>query len=284
MCGRFVSAAPPDELARYFGAQDIDSVLEPSFNVAPTDEVYAVRSKRAEPEGASADEAYHRALARLRWGLVPFWAKDRKVGSRMINARSESVLEKSAFKRSFEQRRCLIPADGFYEWAKLGDQETEENTKQKKKQPKQPYFIHRSDSEPMVFAGLWAKWKPRDENGEVDETATTLETFTILTCEPNREMAAIHNRMPVLLAPQAWDDWLWPDTESAELLALLQPAPDDMLTLRPVSTAVNRVANNLPELLDQVEPLESNQAAESEPLDSASLDSPSLDLLWADQQ
>ena len=241
MCGRFVSASPPDELANYFGALQPDAELEPSFNVAPTNEVYAVR----------ADDG-NRRIDPLRWGLVPFWAKDLKIGSRMINARSETVAEKPAFRRAYERRRCLIPADGFYEWAKVEGQKA-----------KQPYFIHRPDGEPLVFAGIWERWKPRLEDGKtVDESADTIETCTILTCGPNDVMAEIHDRMPVLLAPSVWDDWLSPDTDLDYIASLLVPAPDDLLTMFPVSTAVNNVRNKGEELIHEVR---RTDGAEGEP-------------------
>ena len=226
MCGRFVSASPPDELARYFGAeQDDDGGLEASFNVAPTNEVYAVRARDTT-----------RQLITLRWGLVPFWAKDLKIGSRMINARSETVADKPAFRKAYQRHRCLIPADGFYEWAKLPGVTT-----------KQPYFIHRTDGEPVVFAGLWERWRPRLEDGKtIDESAEPIESCTILTSGPNAEMSRIHDRMPVLLPPSVWDDWLSPETDLDFVASLLKPAPDDLL---PVSTAVNNVRNKGEELL-----------------------------------
>jgi putative SOS response-associated peptidase YedK len=227
MCGRFVSASPPDELARYFGAE-LDDDLEPNFNVAPTNEVYAVRAR---------DD--HRHLTALRWGLVPFWAKDLKIGSRMINARAETVAEKPAFRKAYQRHRCLIPADGFYEWAKLEGRKN-----------KQPYFIHRTDGEPVVFAGLWERWRPRLEDGKtIDESAEPIETCTILTTTPNAEMSAIHDRMPVLLPPSVWDDWLSEDAELDHVGSLLRPAPDGLLTLVPVSTAVNNVRNKGEELI-----------------------------------
>lgn len=234
MCGRFVSASPPDELANYFGAAEPDGGLEPNFNVAPTNEVYVVRAADG-----------NRNLASLRWGLVPFWAKDLKIGSKMINARAETVAEKPAFRKAFQTRRCLIPADGFYEWAKVTGQKT-----------KQPYFIHRPDGEPIVFAGMWERWKPRLEDGKtVDEDAEVIETCTILTCEPNNTMATIHNRMPVLLAPGVWDDWLSEETPMDFVSSLMKPAPDDLLRLVPISTAVNNVRNKGEELIQPLDEL-----------------------------
>lgn len=237
MCGRFVSAAPPDELARYFGAEPVDRELEANFNVAPTSEIYVVRAA----EG-------HRQLSTLRWGLIPFWAKDAKIGAKMINARAESVLDKPAFRNAIRRHRCLIPADGFYEWAKVAGHKT-----------KQPYYVTRPDGEPLVFAGLWERWRP-PASGHPDRTGDKqqgepVETCTIITCGANHTMSAIHDRMPVVLPPSAWDEWLGAEADepAADLARLLVPAPDDLITLRVVTTAVNRVTNNGPELLE-VEP------------------------------
>lgn len=228
MCGRFVSASAPDELAQYFGAAFDDVQLESSFNVAPTNEVYVVKASDG-----------HRVLGAQRWGLIPSWAKDIKIGSKMINARSETAANKPAFRKAFARRRCLVPADGFYEWAKVEGQKT-----------KQPYFIHRFDGEPLVFAAMWERWRPRLEDGEtIDPDASPVESCTILTCAANATLAPIHDRMPVLIPPSAWDDWLRPETDIDLISSLLVPGPENMLALDPVSTAVNRVANNSEELL-----------------------------------
>lgn len=234
MCGRFVTASSPDELANYFGAMAPDEELDSDYNVAPTKEVYVVRAGES-----------HRRLSAMRWGLVPFWAKDLKIGSRMINARVETVADKPAFRKAYEFRRCLVPADGFYEWAKIPGEKR-----------KQPYYVYRADGEPVVFAGLWERWRPRlPDSDERDESADAIETFTILTGRPNREMTAIHDRMPVMIPAASWDDWLDPGTDVAAVAGLLVPPPDDFLVLRPISTAVNSVRNNGPQLLDEVEPL-----------------------------
>lgn len=230
MCGRFVSAAPADELAKYFSASPPEQVLEENFNVAPTTSVYAVRASDG-----------HRSLATLRWGLVPFWAKDLKIGSRMINARSETVADKPAFRRAFAKRRCLIPADGFYEWEKI------EGSKSK-----QPWYIHRVDDEPLAFAGLWELWHPKDDEGNDVPDADPVVTCTILTCEANATMEPIHDRMPVMIAPNRWDDWLAPDSDGELVRSLMVPAPDSLLTMYPISTAVNSVRNRGPELLEPV--------------------------------
>jgi putative SOS response-associated peptidase YedK len=223
MCGRFVSSSSPDQLADYFGATPSERTLEANFNVAPTDDVYAVRARDG-----------HRRLGTLRWGLVPPWAKDPSTGSRMINARAETVATKPAFRRPFERRRCLLPADGFYEWAKVPDRRT-----------KQPYYVRRADGEPVAFAGFWERW-----TGPGDDEAP-LFTCCLITTAPNAEMARIHDRMPVLVPPGAWDRWLDPAvTDPDELVPLLAPAPDGLLELRPVSTEVNNVRNQGPHLID----------------------------------
>ncbi len=227
MCGRFVSAAPPDELARYFGATPTETVLEDNYNVAPTDRVYAVRA-----------EAGHRVLTSLRWGLIPSWAPDPKIGSKMINARSETVADKPAFRTAFRKRRCLVPADAFYEWQKI------EGVK-----AKQPWLIERVDGEPLVFAGLWEQWAPKDADGRwIDDRR--VESCTIVTTAANATMAPVHDRMPVMIAPRYWDDWLDPETDPSLLTPLLAPGPEGVLVLRKVSTAVNNVRNKGPELLE----------------------------------
>ncbi|MFV0256899.1 MAG: SOS response-associated peptidase [Acidimicrobiales bacterium] len=244
MCGRFVSASSPDELAQYFGADipghapggngsDLNGLV-PNYNVAPTDPVPAVRAHDG-----------HRELVGFRWGLVPYWAKDRRIGARMINARAETVFTKSAFRGAVERHRCLIPADGFYEWAEVPGHRT-----------KQPYFIHHRDDEPLVFAGVWDRWRPRrdpDESAPVagDEVVPAmLETCAVITCPANATMAPVHDRMPVLLTPDQWDHWITPTDDPRALADLLAPAPEGALVLRPVTTRVNNVRNNGVELLD----------------------------------
>jgi putative SOS response-associated peptidase YedK len=228
MCGRFVSATPPDQIARYFDAvDDTAEGAEPRFNVAPTEDVYVVRS-----------DGHVRRLEQLHWGLVPFWAKDPSVGSRMINARAEGIAEKNAYKRSFRTRRCIIPADGFYEWAVVPGQKK-----------KQPMYIQRVDGEPLAFAGLWEVWRSKEQPDE------RLQSCTIITGEPNEKIAEIHDRMPVILPPSAWDRWLDPEFDDVDLLGeLLVPAPSSLLTLHPVGFDVNNVRNDGPHLVDPVDP------------------------------
>jgi putative SOS response-associated peptidase YedK len=229
MCGRFVSATPPDQVAAYFGTEAPEALLEPGYNVAPTNDVYAVLA-----DGST------RHLDAFHWGLVPTWAKDPKIGSKMINARAETLAEKNAYKAAFKRRRCLIPADGFYEWRK---HPTEAKGK------KQPFFIHRPDGEPYAFAGLWEVWRGPDKDQE------PLRSCTIITTAPNEPMAAIHDRMPVILSPDAWDTWLDRDNDDLELLGkLLVPSPPQIISMHPVSTDVNNVRNKGPELTQPIDP------------------------------
>jgi putative SOS response-associated peptidase YedK len=238
MCGRYTSTTPASDLAEYFG---VDEVVAPEvgarFNVAPTDEVYAV----AESSGG-------RRLGTFRWGLVPFWAKDEKVGVKMINARAESLLEKSAFRRPLERRRCLIPADGFYEWEKVGPRP--ERPSKRGAQKKQPWYITRHDGKPMAFAGLWDSWRPVKGSDE-----GRVQSCVIITGEPNEKVAALHDRMPVMLPPEAWDAWLDPANDDVVALqALLVPAPAELFDLVPVGTGVNDVRNDGPQLIEPIEP------------------------------
>lgn len=227
MCGRFASTTPPDKLAAYFGAEapmDADDEEHgPDFNVAPTRDVPVVRIREDE-----------RHLDFLRWGLVPRWAKDLRIGSKMINARAETVATKNAYRSAFKRRRCIVSADGFYEWKRL-DPKT-----------KQPMYIHRSDGDPLAFAGLFERWTDAENLREI-------HTCTIITTTPNATMEPIHNRMPVLLPPNAWDAWLDPANDDVDgLQELLVPAPDSLLTAYAVSTEVNNVRNNNPSLLERV--------------------------------
>lgn len=229
MCGRFVSATPPDQVAAYFGTEAPEALLEPGYNVAPTNDVYAVLA-----DGST------RHLDAFHWGLVPSWAKDPKIGSKMINARAETLAEKNAYKAAFKRRRCLIPADGFYEWKK---HPTEAKGK------KQPYFIHRPDGEPYAFAGLWEVWRGPEKDQE------PLRSCTIITTSPNEPMSAIHDRMPVILPPDAWDDWLDRDNDDLELLGkLLVPSAPQIISMHPVSTEVNNVRNKGPHLTEPIDP------------------------------
>jgi putative SOS response-associated peptidase YedK len=238
MCGRFVAASPPDQIARYFDADAPEAALEPSYNVAPTNDVYAVL-----------EDGSTRRVEALHWGLVPRWAKDLSIGNRMINARAETLAEKSAYKSAFAKRRCIIPADGFYEWRVEPGQKK-----------KQPYFIHRSDGEPLAFAGLWEVWKnPNSSDAE------EVHSCTIITGEANEKIREVHDRMPVILPPKAWDTWLDPQEHDLDVLGrLLVPAPASLLDLHPVSTEVNTVRNKGPQLVHRVEPTNHGPAGEGQ--------------------
>ncbi len=229
MCGRFVSSSTPDEIAQYFDAEaPPEAAIGPSWNVAPTSDVYIVM-----------EDGEVRRVAPVHWGLVPFWAKSPAVGSKMINARAEGLADKAAYKRAFRKRRCIVPVDGFYEWRKVPGQKL-----------KQPYFISRPDGEPLAFAGLWEEWRGPERDG-----SERLRSTSIITTTPNELMATIHDRMPVILPPSAWDEWLDPTNADVDTLGrLLVPAPEQLLVLRPVSTEVNNVRNQGPHLVDEVDP------------------------------
>ncbi|WP_406473052.1 SOS response-associated peptidase [Streptomyces platensis] len=238
MCGRFVSTRSPQDLASVFDVPrwDPDRALEPSWNVAPTDDVWSVL-ERVERETGEIT----RQLRPLRWGLVPSWAKSLKTGAKMINARVETVAEKPAYRRAFAKRRCLLPADGFYEWQTVAATETA-------KAHKQPYFISPEDSQVMALAGLYEFW--RDPAVEDDAPGAWWTTCTIITTEATDAAGRVHPRMPLAIAPADWSTWLDPAHDDAgELRALLTAPAAGHLDARAVSTAVNDVRNNGPQLL-----------------------------------
>lgn len=248
MCGRFVSTSPPDQVAAYFGADVAVDTLGENYNVAPTHDVYAVVAPRKEPDGAPRLEAFH-------WGLIPSWAKDRKIASRMINARSETLAEKPAFKGLFKKKRLLIPMDGFYEW-KAGSPDGPLTAKGKP--AKQPMFIHRSDDEPMAVAGLWTAWKDPESTDE-DGEAMWLLSASVITTAANETMSPVHDRMPVMVPTSRWAEWLDPDNDDIESLStLFDMSGDDSLVMHPVSTEVNSVRNNRAELIEEIDPLSSD--------------------------
>ncbi|MFJ2056056.1 SOS response-associated peptidase [Streptomyces sp. NPDC087908] len=241
MCGRYASTRGPEDLNRLFQVVDWDpaETLAPSWNVAPTDAVYAVL-ERAERGG---EEHVRRQLRAVRWGLVPSWAKDPKSGARMINARVETVHEKPAYRRAFAKRRCLLPADGFYEWDPVKDETTG-------KTRKQPYFITPSDGQLMALAGLYEFWRNPDVTGDDDPDAW-LTTCTIITTEATDAAGRVHPRMPLALTPEHYDTWLDPHHQDTDdLRALLASPADGRLDARAVSPAVNNVRNNGAHLLD----------------------------------
>jgi putative SOS response-associated peptidase YedK len=260
MCGRYASARSRIELLEEFTVERdrVDEPLQADYNVAPTKPVYAVmtRQPRAERDGdaqARSDQARSdqarpgpvRELRVVRWGLVPSWAKDASIGSRMINARSETVSEKPAFRNAFARRRCLLPADGYYEW-----QKPPAGTKG----PKQPFFICRPDHSQLAFAGLYELWRDRSLPGE--DPAAWLWSAAIITTTAPDELGEIHDRMPMVIDRSGWADWLDPvSTDASDVRALLAPAAATGLTSYPVSVAVNSVRNNGPELIEQADPV-----------------------------
>jgi putative SOS response-associated peptidase YedK len=243
MCGRYASSRKPEDLIEEFEVVDnrIEKPLDADYNVAPTKEVYAVVTRP--PKDASPEELGERQLRVLRWGLVPFWAKDPAIGSKMINARMETVDQKPAFRRAFAKRRCLIPADGYYEWYA-----TEQKTKAGKPL-KQPFFIHPEDGSVLAMAGLYEIW--RDPTRDEDDPQRFRWTCTVLTTSAEDSLGHIHDRMPLLVERDRYAAWLDPTrSDPAELRALLVPAAPGRLEAYPVTTQVNSVRNNGPELLD----------------------------------
>jgi putative SOS response-associated peptidase YedK len=246
MCGRYAASRRPEDLVEEFEVDriEVNDVLEPDYNVAPTKPVYAVldRVPRQRGPGSSAGEP-ERRLKVLQWGLVPSWAKEPSIGSRLINARMETVADKPAFRKAFAARRCLLPADGYYEWY-AGEELTPAG-----KPKKQPFFIRPSDRRPLAMAGLYEIWRDRSR-GEDDPEAFRW-TCTIITTDATDGLGRIHERMPLLVEPDRYTDWLDPRTsDPKQLLALLVPAAPGRLEAYPVSTMVNDVRNNGAELIE----------------------------------
>jgi putative SOS response-associated peptidase YedK len=248
MCGRYASSRRPEDLVEEFEIDKVEvkETLAPDFNVAPTKPVYTVVQRPPGRDGSGDDRADERPERQLRvtsWGLVPFWAKDPAIGNKMINARMETVHEKPAFRRAFATRRCLLPADGYYEWYP-----TEQKTKAGKPL-KQPFFIHPADGGVMAMAGLYEIW--RDPTRDEDDPARFKWTCTVLTTTAEDAVGHIHDRMPLLVEPERYAAWLDPAlSDPDELRKLLVPAAPGRLEAYPVSTQVNSVRNNGPELLD----------------------------------
>jgi putative SOS response-associated peptidase YedK len=208
MCGRFTRFHKPKEIAERFDVEPIEEAAAPRYNIAPSQVVPVIRQL---------DE---REMIACKWGLVPFWAKDASIGNRMINAKGETLAQKNSFKTALAKRRCLIPADGFYEWENRG------------KGQKQPYYIRLKDNDLFAFAGLYEEWESPD--GE------NLRTFTIITVEPNELISKIHNRMPAIIKPAEEADWLNPKNSVADVVKLLGPYPAKEMETFPVSRAVNK--------------------------------------------
>ena len=237
MCGRYAASRSPDDLVEEFEVDDRpEQMLPASYNVAPTQDVYAVleRPPRGEPEAP-----VRRALRAVRWGLVPSWATSPSIGSRMINARMETVAEKPAFRKAFAARRCVLPADGYFEW--YGEV----------KGRKQPFFIRPADGGVLAMAGLYELWRnPVAPEGE----DPWLWSATVLTTRATDDLGRIHDRMPLLVERQRYAEWLDPSSSDPDSLAgLLIPAAPGLLRAYPVSTEVNNVKNDEPHLVEPIE-------------------------------
>ncbi|MHA6792941.1 SOS response-associated peptidase [Pseudonocardia bannensis] len=249
MCGRYASTKAPADLAEEFRAVDATETggsATPDYNVAPTKQVFTVVQRHPrDADGTPDPEVTERSIRIMRWGLVPSWAKDPSGGARMINARSETAAEKPAFRKALAARRCLLPADGWYEWQRRGAAA----------KTKQPYYTHYRDGSSVALAGVWEFWRPRNAAADPEgKYADGLITAAVLTTDAVGPLAEVHDRMPLVLPPEAWDAWLDPDSDAAteSVSALLAPPSPELierLELRPVSDRVNSVRNNGPELL-----------------------------------
>ena len=245
MCGRFALYTPPARVARYFQAslaEGIEGGQAPSWNVAPTDQVLGVRDRP--PRRAPAEEGGEppggepeRIHMSFRWGLIPWWSKDAKAGSRLFNARSETVATRASFREAFRERRIIIPADGFYEWHKTKSGNT------------QPHYFSRADGQLLAFAGLAERWR---EKG-APKDAPYVRSCTLITAPGGADMEGIHDRMPVILDPATFDVWLDPANEDVEeLRALLRPPPAGTVVHHPVGPRIGNVRNNDPALIESV--------------------------------
>jgi putative SOS response-associated peptidase YedK len=222
MCGRFTLTVDPAQLQEAFPWVDVPAEITPRFNIAPTQPVAVVANNG------------EKRLEFFNWGLIPSWAKDPAIGNRMINARAETLAEKPAFRTAFRRRRCLVLADGFYEWKQEPGSKT-----------KTPLYIHMKDGKPFAFAGLWESWNSKD--------GSNILSCTIITTEPNKLLEEVHNRMPVILPENAYSEWLDPSEKRPdELTQLLQPYPDGDLEVYPVSKLVNKPSNELPDCIKPV--------------------------------
>jgi putative SOS response-associated peptidase YedK len=219
MCGRFTLTVNPAEQQEPFNNFTFPEKFAPRFNIAPTQPILAIPN----------DDQFTADF--FVWGLIPMWAKDPNIGSRLINARAETLPEKPAFRGSLKYKRCLILADGFYEWKTVEG-----------KKSKTPFFIHMKDRKPFAFAGLWDSWNSPE--------GSQVKSCTIITTEPNELMSLLHNRMPVILHPRDYDKWLDPSPQTPDqLMSLLKPFPADAMDAYPVTPLVNKPANDLPELV-----------------------------------
>jgi putative SOS response-associated peptidase YedK len=234
MCGRFTLRTSADVLMQIFQTPSFPQ-LQPRWNIAPTQQIVALL--------AATPTVFPFQVASFRWGLVPFWADSPAIGSRMLNARSETAAEKPAFRAAFRKRRCLIPADGFYEWQTLSNGK------------KQPWWIHQPDEQPFAMAGLWESWTPGGKQAApdpADPATEPLRTCTVLTTSASSDLQGLHDRMPVILPPALWPVWLNPETPITALQNLLQPASPGTLLLTCVSTLVNRPSPDSPDCITPI--------------------------------
>lgn len=272
MCGRYAASRRPEDMVEEFEVEVDETATPasepgsgsgpgPNFNVAPTDVAPVVLERASRREVSQADARadaqetgqdgeppVRRRLRLLKWGLVPAWAKDPAIGNRMINARADSLFEKSAFRPSVLTRRCLVPADGWYEW-----QASPTEKDRRGKPVKQPFFLRQADGSVTAFAGIYAFWRAKDADPE--DPAAWLSTYAIITTEAEPGLDAIHDRMPFVMPRDRWEEWLDPAQQDADAVrALLTPPEPGRFEVYPVSTLVNNVANNGPELLEPLPP------------------------------
>ncbi len=223
MCGRFTLHSRLNQILQQFAIEMADIAFEPRYNIAPTQSAPVIRIQNG-----------MRRLDLLRWGLVPSWAKDLSIGSRMINARAETIAEKPSFRSAFKRKRCLVPADGYYEWVREGKR-------------KQPFLIRTTDSGPFAMAGLWESWRSKDS----PQTRGSVESFTVITTNANEATCDVHDRMPVILDEEQQQIWLDGSIENANVLQdLLVPYDSSRTKLQPVSTRVNSVKHDDPACLE----------------------------------
>lgn len=241
MCGRYASARKAEDLAESFGIRPerVAGSLDPDYNVAPTKPVLAIVARHPRDEQGRPDpNRVERTIRVMRWGLVPTWSQDRNVGVKMINARSETAAVKPAYRDSMARRRCILPADGWFEWKRDGG-------------AKEPYYVTNPDDSSLAMAGLWTAWRDPDQ-----PESPWLVTCAVLTTDAFGPLAEIHERMPLVLPRSSFEQWLAPDKGSDDVADLLRPSEEivSRFELRPVSTAVNSIRNNGPELLARAEP------------------------------
>lgn len=229
MCGRFTLRTEPQEVAKHFELAELP-LFQPRYNIAPTQSAQAIRL----------DQSGRRVLVGLRWGLIPSWAKDLAIGNQLINARCETLATKPAFRHAFRRRRCLVVADGFYEWQRQGKR-------------KQPFYITAADGAPLTFAGLWERWEPTGAPNAGAGRPAPVESCTIITTTANHYLQALHDRMPVILPRAVWPTWLDSALEdTAVLQKLLVPSAADGLTMFAVSPLVNSPATDDPRCIERL--------------------------------